>query len=171
MPPQQQEPWLWDQQTLANNFSTMMLQPPPSNDFIMDSDASSHMVSNFDSLSYSLNRTFSTPSHIIVGNGSLLPVIRSGAISFSTSSCPLHLHNVLVSPHIIKNLISIRRFTTDNHCSVEFDPYGLSVKDLAMNNSFGELYSFHPTPQPSNFTATTTPSVVLWHRRLGSHRS
>jgi hypothetical protein len=35
----------------------------------------------------------------------------------------LVLNDVLVSPNIIKNLISIRRFTTDNNCSIEFDPF------------------------------------------------
>jgi hypothetical protein len=37
---------------------------------------------------------------------------------------------VLVAPDIIKNLLSIRQFTTDNLVSVEFDPLGVSVKDL-----------------------------------------
>ena len=56
-----------------------------------------------------------------------------------------------MSPNIIKNLISIRRFTTNNNCSIEFDPFGLSVKDLhtrnviARCNSSGDLYPFYPT--------------------------
>ncbi|XP_020172529.1 uncharacterized protein [Aegilops tauschii subsp. strangulata] len=33
------------------------------------------------------------------------------------------------APALIKNLISVRQITTDNHVSVEFDPFGLSVKD------------------------------------------
>jgi hypothetical protein len=84
----------------------------------------------------------------------------------------LHLHNVLISPHIIKNLIFVRRFTIDNHCSVEFDPFGLSVKDLATGNviircnSTGELYSFRPPPNHHSFTVVTS-TLVLWHRRLG----
>jgi hypothetical protein len=42
----------------------------------------------------------------------------------------LALNNVLVSPHLIKNLISVHQFTIDNNCSVDFDPSGCSVKDL-----------------------------------------
>jgi len=42
----------------------------------------------------------------------------------------LRLNNVLVSLSLIKNLISVRQFTSDNNCSVEFDPAGCSVKDL-----------------------------------------
>jgi hypothetical protein len=87
-----------------------------------------------------------------VGNGALLPVTAIGSHTFPFPNRNLVLHNVLVSPHIIKNLISIRRFTTDNNCSIEFDPFGLSVKDLqtrnviARCNSSGDLYPFF---QPS----------------------
>jgi hypothetical protein len=31
-------------------------------------------------------------------------------------SGPLHLNNVLVSPKLIKNLIFVHRFTSDNNC-------------------------------------------------------
>nr|GEU99600.1 hypothetical protein [Tanacetum cinerariifolium] len=66
-----------------------------------------------------------------------------------TSSKPLQLNHILVTPHIIKNLIPVRKFTSDNDVSVEFDAYGFS--------------------QPSS----QTPVVLLsfssttWHRRLG----
>jgi hypothetical protein len=43
------------------------------------------------------------------------------------SNHPLHLRDVLVTPRIIKNLVSVRQFTTDNNCSVDFDPFGFSV--------------------------------------------
>ena len=88
-----------------------------------------------------------------------------------SSSTPLSLRNVLIAPHIIKNLISVRQFTTDNFCTVEFDPFGFSVKALPSKteilrcNSSGPLY---PLCQPSTnaaFTAATTTS--LWHCRLG----
>jgi len=53
---------------------------------------------------------------------------------------------VLVSPQLIKKLISVRQFSIENNCSVEFDPYGFSVKDLKTRsvivrcNSSGPLY-------------------------------
>jgi hypothetical protein len=40
------------------------------------------------------------------------------------------LPDVLVAPSMVHNLLSIRRFTVDNSCSVEFDSSGLTVKDL-----------------------------------------
>jgi hypothetical protein len=112
----------------------------------------------------------STPS-IIVGNGALLPITATGSHTFSLPHRNLVLNNVLVSPNIIKNLISIRRFTTDNNCSIEFDPFGLSVKDLqtrnviARCNSSGDLYPFYtPSTSTSAFLAAPTS---LWHQRLG----
>jgi hypothetical protein len=63
-------------------------------------------------------------SHVIVGDGSSIPVTHSGHVSLSTpnSSRTLTLRHVLVTPRIVKNLISVHQFTTDNYCSVEFDP-------------------------------------------------
>ena len=75
-----------------------------------------------------------------------------------------------------KNLISVRKFTTDNMVSVEFDPLGFCVKDLRTGTklmrceSSGDLYPFTSTTQAIQ---TTTPSVFavlssnVWHSRLG----
>ncbi|GJV36357.1 ribonuclease H-like domain-containing protein [Tanacetum coccineum] len=43
---------------------------------------------------------------------------------------PLHLHNVLVTPNIIKNLIYVRQFTRDNNSNIKFDAFRFSVKDF-----------------------------------------
>ena len=37
------------------------------------------------------------------------------------------LSNVLVAPQMVQNLLSIRQFTADNFCSIEFDSSGLTV--------------------------------------------
>lgn len=63
--------------------------------------------------------TLSTIGHHIHGN----------TINPSTTF-PFRLNNVYHVPNIIKNLISIRKFTLDNQVSVEFDPFGFVVKDL-----------------------------------------
>jgi hypothetical protein len=64
----------------------------------------------------------SFPSSIVVGNGASLSVIGSG---YSHPLGPFRLNNVLVAHDIIRNLLSIRQFTTDNCVSVEFDPLGV----------------------------------------------
>jgi hypothetical protein len=53
-----------------------------------------------------------------VGNGSALPVTSIGAMVLPG---PFNLTNVLVAPNIIQNLLSVRQFTTDNSCFMEFD--------------------------------------------------
>jgi hypothetical protein len=52
---------------------------------------------------------------------------------------PFHLCNVLVTPHIIHSLLSIRKFITDNSRSIEFDPFGLSMTHLAYSRSIYTL--------------------------------
>jgi hypothetical protein len=43
---------------------------------------------------------------------------------------PFYLNDVLVASDLVQSLLYVRRFTT-NSCSMEFDSFGLSVKDLA----------------------------------------
>ena len=64
----------------------------------------------------------------MVANGSCLPVTSVGAAGTHGS---FRLPDVLVAPSMVHNLLSIRRFTADNSCSVEFDSSGLTVRDLA----------------------------------------
>lgn len=174
----QQAPWTpmsgassWDQAALANAFKTMTLSPPPSGEWYIDSGASNHMTSDPGNLSVAYPPPLSSPTSIVVGNGSLLPITSTGSTSLVCFDRPLHLRNVLATPQIIKNLISVHRFTIDNNCSVEFDPYSLSLKDLrtrnviARCNSAGDLYPLLPTSSsPSILLAAATS---LWHRRLG----
>lgn len=156
----------WDPSTLASHFNTMSLQAPQ--EWVMDTGASAHMSSD----AGSLNSLSSNPphKHIMVGDGSSIPVSHSGHASIFTSSPHLTLRDVLVTPRIVKNLISIRQFTLDNLCSVEFDPWGFSVKDLRTGavilrcSSSGDLYPV--TTLPHALTALTADST-LWHRRLG----
>jgi hypothetical protein len=93
---------------------------------------------------------------------------------YSTLLGPFHLNNVLVAPDIIKNLLSVRQFTTDNLVSIEFDPLGISVKDLHSKNvllrcnSSGPLYTLQlPSSSSSSCALVATPSPTTWHRRLG----
>jgi len=120
-------PSSWDQQSLASSFSTVSLQQPPATDWYFDSGATSHMTADPSALSHTSFSRYPSASSIIVGNGSLLPVTATGSTQLPGSFL---LNNVLVSPNLIKNLISVRQFTSDNNCSIEFDPTGCSVKDL-----------------------------------------
>ena len=108
---------------------------------------------------------------ITVGNGTTMPVTHRASTVIPTSHSPLKLNDVLVSPSLVKNLISVHRLTRDNNVSVEFDPFGFSIKDLPTQtvllrcNSHGQLYPL-TSPSPEALV-TTVPTVELWHQRLG----
>jgi hypothetical protein len=51
--------------------------------------------------------------NIGAGNGSRLSIVATGT-SYFTPRAFFYLNNVLVSPHILKSLISIRNFSRDN---------------------------------------------------------
>jgi hypothetical protein len=142
-------PWLgagWDQQSLANSFSTMVLHSPPTSvqDWVTDSGATHHTTPSVGNISTLRPLASSTPSSIVVGNGSSLPITSVGD---SVLPGPFYLNNILLTPDMVQSLLSVRCFTTDNWCSMEFDPFGLSVKDLTTknmivkSNSIGPLYT------------------------------
>jgi hypothetical protein len=128
--------------------------PPPSqytdgDDWVMDTGAISHMANHPGIL------TSSSPplnTSIIVGNGSPLPVHHMGSSTIPTSSSTLHLCNVLISPHLIKNLISVHTLTLDNLVSVTFDPFGFSIKDFRTGRLFSNV-----TPQASSICCASSP--------------
>ena len=125
----------WDPSALAQPFTNMTLQPPTP-EWVMDSGATAHLSNNPGILS-SLS-SHPPYRHVTVGDGSSVSVSASGHASLpsSFSDRSLHLRNVLVTPRIIKNLVSVRQFTTDNNCSVNFDPFGFFVKDSLPGVSF-----------------------------------
>ena len=169
--PQVSPAWVpWSPEGLASAFSTVSLTPPPSSsDWVIDSGASSHITANPGMVTVSPSSSF--PSSTIVGNGATLPVVGTG---YSILPGPFRLDNVLVAPDIIRNLLSVRKFTTDNLVSVEFDPLGVSVKDLRTRNtllrcnSTGPLYTLQLSSSTAGSCAlVATPSLTTWHRHLG----
>ena len=100
--------------------------------------------------------TLPVPRHIVVGNGQTFPATGSRSTAIATTASPLRLTNVLIAPHLIKNLISVRALTRDNLVSVEFDPWGFSIKDLRTRmallrcDSSGELYPLHTRPSTAS---------------------
>jgi hypothetical protein len=133
---------------VAPPASVQTWAPSSPKEWVFDSGATGHLSKDADILdSLSSHPVY---HYVTVGDGFSVPVSSSGHASLPSvlSNHPLHLRNVLVTPRIIKNLISIHQFTTDNNCSVDFDPFGFSVRDLFSRhellrcNSTRELYSF-----------------------------
>jgi hypothetical protein len=132
-----------DQQSMVNSFRTMALTPPVVTNLVADSGASNHSTSDVGNLTSVHSPTSTDPSSIIIDNGSALSVTSVGD---SALFGPFYLNNVLVTSDITQNLLSVHHFTTDNWCSMKFDPFDLFVKDLftwnviIKCNSSGPLY-------------------------------
>jgi hypothetical protein len=75
----------------------------------------------------------------------------------------------MVEVAIIRNLLSVRQFTRNNSCSIEFDACGFSVKDLWTRrvilrcNSDGGLYTLPSSTLAATTHALITASSMLWH--------
>lgn len=143
----------------------------------MDSGTTAHMTCHPGNLTSST--PIRTPTRITVGNGSSLPITHVSHMSFPSTSTPINMINVLVSPDLVMNLVSVRRLAHENPISVKFDDVGFSVKDartrivLHLCDSPDELYLVHPSAAatPATSPATLAASVDLWHDRLGHPNS
>ncbi|GKA08668.1 ribonuclease H-like domain-containing protein [Tanacetum coccineum] len=134
----------------------------------MDTGAFSHLNFNASNLSTLFDKRLFPSVH--VGDGKSIPVSNTDHSIIPSHHRPLHIHNVLVTPNIIKNLISVRQFTRDNNCTIEFDAFGFSVKDyltchiLLRCDSSSDLYPVtKPSTPPIAFLST---SASTWHQRL-----
>jgi hypothetical protein len=95
-------------------------------DWFMDTVASGH-ASNTPGI-VSSTRPAPSTSHTIVGNGAPLPIHSFGSTTIPSVGKSLSLNNVMISPGLIMNLISVRSFTHDNWVLVEFDPFGFLLR-------------------------------------------
>jgi hypothetical protein len=85
---------------------------------------------------------------------------------------------------MVQSLLSVHRFTIDNWCSMKFDPFDLSAKDLTTknmivrSNSTGPLYTMRllgSLTLSSSVVAAlatvphalTAVALTTWHHRLG----
>ena len=143
--------------------------------YYMDTSATSHMTADQGILSPYFNSSIKH-NNIVIGSGHLIPIAGHGSTTLHSPFPPFTLKNVLHAPKLIKNLISVRKFTIDNMVSITFDPYRFSVNDLQTGitflrcNNTGALYPLFSSSQansPATNTAFTAISPELWHNRLG----
>nr|GEU50304.1 ribonuclease H-like domain-containing protein [Tanacetum cinerariifolium] len=113
---------------LPQALNTMTLQEPADLNWNMDTGASSHLNSFISNLSTIFNSCM-YPS-VLVGDEKSIPVTNTSHSTLRTPHRTLHLNNILITPNIVKNLISVRQFVCDNKCTIEFDEFGFSVKDF-----------------------------------------
>jgi hypothetical protein len=161
----------------------MTLHPPPISvqDWVADFGATHHTTPSVGNIFTLRPLASSNPSSIVVGNCSSLPITSVGD---SVLPRPFYLNNILLAPDMVQSLLSVCRFTTDNWCSMEFDLFGLSVKDLTTknvivkSNSIGPLYTMRLSGSLTSSSsamaalavvphALTVVASTMWHRRLG----
>jgi hypothetical protein len=147
---------------------------------VANSGATHHTTPSVGNISTLRPLASSNTSSIVVGNDSSLLIISVGDSVFPGL---FYLNNILLAPDMVQSLLSVRRFTTDNWCSMKFDPFGLSVKDLTIKNVIVRLNSTDPlytmrlpgslTPSSSAVAALaaiprahTVVAPTTWHRRL-----
>ncbi|GJW81024.1 ribonuclease H-like domain-containing protein [Tanacetum coccineum] len=121
----------------------------------MDKGASSHLNDSVTSLSDIFNMCI-YPS-VSVGDGHTIPVTNTGDRILPTPYIPLYLNNVLITPNIVKNLVSVRQFVWDNNCTVEFNAFGFSVKDFMTRRCFSNVIA------RGTFTRSHSPLQFLMH--------
>nr|GEY74391.1 ribonuclease H-like domain-containing protein [Tanacetum cinerariifolium] len=151
-----------------NSSKGVLSLDPAFDNWNMDTGGSSRLNDSIHCLCDILNMCI-YPS-VAVGDGRFILVTNSGHSVLSTPFGPLRLNNVLITPKIVKNLIFVPQFVRDNSCTVEFDPFGFSVKDfitrrvLLRCDSTSDLY---PVTKPSTIPHAFLTSQYMWHQRLG----
>jgi hypothetical protein len=95
----------FEQAALIGALTDMSLHGDNSGPWIADSGTSAHLSDTRGILTSS--RPVFQHAPVIVGNGSHIPVTHIGRTSVPSSSRPLHLHNVLVTPQIVQNLLFV----------------------------------------------------------------
>jgi hypothetical protein len=121
--------------------------PTSVTNWVADSGATNHTTPHPGHISSPMPPLVAHPPSNIVGNDSVLPVSSVGDSvlpgPFLPQRCPA------IALDLVKSLLSVRCFTTDKSCSMEFEPFGLSMKDLATRrmlaryDSPGPLYTLH----------------------------
>lgn len=102
---------------IGSAFQAMTMEPPNDSQWCMDTGASSHLAVVSSKLIH-----FSDQSHIksiFVGNGHNATVRGTGHTKLLSKPKFLIHHNVLYTPDIVKNLVSVRQFAIENHVSIE----------------------------------------------------
>ncbi|GJW34683.1 ribonuclease H-like domain-containing protein [Tanacetum coccineum] len=153
---------------IPHAFNTKTLQDPNGGAWNMDTGASSYLNASSTCLSDVFNTCLY--SSVSVGDEHPIPVTNTGHSVLPTPHGSLHLHNVLIIPTIVKNLICVHQFVCDNNFTIEFDAFGFSVKDfttrrvLLRSDSTKDLY---PVTFPSPIPQAYLVSQHTWHQRLG----
>ena len=139
-------------------------------DWLLDTGALAHMTPDNSTLEQST--AYTGKECVIVGNGASLPITHTSNISQSPD---LKLLDVLVVPHLTKNLLSISKLTNDFPLSVTFANNFFTVQNcltgkvVATGRRDGGLYVLERGNSAFIYVLKNKSlhaSYDLWHARL-----
>jgi histone deacetylase 1/2 len=113
--------------------------------------------------------------HVRTADDTGMHISHIGQSVLSTPHNSFSLKDILHVPNTTKSLLSVYRFTLDNHAFTEFHPFYFLIKDRATRRTlfrgscYGCLYPLMPITSAASKHAfiTIKRSSSTWHRRLG----
>jgi hypothetical protein len=144
-------------------------------EWISDTGASNHMTGTQGMLTNL--RNYSGSDSVLIGDGSALPIIGIGDSNIKQKNKVLPLPDVLLVPHLKKNLLSVSQLTTQLPVNCEFTNVDFCVKKrqsgqpVIKGRRKGDLYVLPISPElyfSHRFKSGTTD---IWHQRLGHAQS
>ncbi|KAI7963838.1 hypothetical protein MJO29_004265 [Puccinia striiformis f. sp. tritici] len=147
----------------VSSFHTSLSQSSPF--FILDSGSSAHMVSNID-LFYAINQTEIGIVWTSSGKDSL-KIEGKGSIRLINKHGSINLHNVLLVPGLIVNLLSIRRLVLENYL-VNFSKNSFFITQYGQMKMNGRYISNLPSLTFINAEhCSHLSSSEILHKSLG----
>ncbi|BBG96882.1 hypothetical protein Prudu_005830, partial [Prunus dulcis] len=121
--------YVYQGQAPPSNLSAMTAQTSymPDQDWIADSGASHHMVSDISSLTHVA--PCESTEQVIVGNGEGLKIKHIGTTAIACASTSLRMPSVFHVPQLSANLLSVHQLCKDNNCVISFDASGFVIQD------------------------------------------
>ncbi|BBH08832.1 hypothetical protein Prudu_021148 [Prunus dulcis] len=170
--------YVYQGQAPPSNLSAMTAQTSymPDQDWIADSGASHHMVSDISSLTHVA--PCESTEQVIVGNGEGLKIKHIGTTAIACDSTSLRMPSVFHVPQLSANLLSVHQLCNDNNCVISFDASGFVIQDrvtktiLLQGRSNNGLYpissavSSHCLSKKVALLGQHVKSSI-WHHRLG----
>jgi hypothetical protein len=149
----------WDTSGLLAALNAASIQQPSANDaWFMDTGASSHMTGDQGNLPLYCRSSPHNSSHIVVGNGSTIPILGKGTTALPTPTQNFLLHNVLHTPFSFNKTHNILTFAP-------LDVFVIQIfyPPLPINSHLDLLHVFslaiHPSTKATNvLTFTQTRS-------------
>jgi hypothetical protein len=127
-----------------------------------DTGAIDHITGELNKLT--THEPYTGSDNVRTAEGTGMSINHVGHSILRTPHNSFHLKDILHVPHASKNLLSVHRFTLDNHVFIEFHPFFFLIKDqetrriLFRGPCYGGLYPLMPIS--TVVTQHTTACVV-----------